>query len=159
MLPQVGLSHSFEGMESMDIYKKIRPYRKLLGLESMKQKAIEQFLGISREDKYTGGQLIEVYRDYLHTHEKSLYDLLILHNEDDLKALPQIMPLLSYLDIFRSEWTLAGYSLSTASSSLTIVVDCSVKVPVAVTRELPLCRLSIRANQIIIEIRAFGRGN
>ena len=50
----------------MDIYKKIRPYRKLLGLESMKQKAIEQFLGISREDKYTGGQLIEVYRDYLH---------------------------------------------------------------------------------------------
>ena len=43
MLPQVGLSHSFEGMESMDIYKKIRPYRKLLGLESMKQKAIEQF--------------------------------------------------------------------------------------------------------------------
>ena len=81
--------------------------------------------------------------------------MLLLHNEDDLKALPQIMPLLSYLDIFRSEWTLAGYSLSTASSSLTIVVDCSVKVPVAVTRELPLCRLSIRANQIIIEIRAF----
>ena len=35
------------------------------------------------------------------------------------------------------------------------MVDCSVKVPVAVTRELPLCRLSIRANQIIIEIRAF----
>lgn len=66
---RLGLSHSFEGMESMDIYKKIRPYRKLLGLESMKQKAIEQFLGISREDKYTGGQLIEVYRDYLHTHE------------------------------------------------------------------------------------------
>ena len=76
--------------------------------------------------------------------------MLLLHNEDDLKALPQIMPLLSYLDIFRSEWTLAGYSLSTASSSLTIVVDCSVKVPVAVTRELPLCRLSIRANRCLL---------
>ena len=89
-------------MESMDIYKKIRPYRKLLGLESMKQKAIEQFLGISREDKYTGGQLIEVYRDYLHTHEKSLYDLLILHNEDDLKGMPAILPILSYADFFSS---------------------------------------------------------
>lgn len=99
---RLGLSHSFEGMESMDIYKKIRPYRKLLGLESMKQKAIEQFLGISREDKYTGGQLIEVYRDYLHTHEKSLYDLLILHNEDDLKGMPAILPILSYADFFSS---------------------------------------------------------
>ena len=99
--------------------------------------------------------MIAVYHDYLETGDKRLYQVLLLHNEDDLKALPQIMPLLSYLDIFRSEWTLAGYSLSTASSSLTIVVDCSVKVPVAVTRELPLCRLSIRANQIIIEIRAF----
>ena len=50
----------------------------------------------------TGGQLIEVYRDYLHTHEKSLYDLLILHNEDDLKGMPAILPILSYADFFSS---------------------------------------------------------
>lgn len=72
----------------------------------MKQKAIEQFLGISREDKYTGGQLIEVYRDYLHTHEKSLYDLLILHNEDDLKGMPAILPILSYADFFHPLFSL-----------------------------------------------------
>lgn len=99
---RLGLPHSFEGMESLDIYRKIRPFQKLLGLERMKQKAIEQFLGISREDKYTGGQLIEVYRDYLRTHEKSLYDLLILHNEDDLKGMPAILPILSYADFFSS---------------------------------------------------------
>lgn len=46
----------------------------------MKQKSIEQFLGVHREDKYNGGQLIDVYREYLHTHEKFLFDLLILHN-------------------------------------------------------------------------------
>ena len=54
----------------------------------MKQKSIEQFLGLAREDKYNGGQLIEVYREYLMTHESFLYDLLILHNEDDLKGMP-----------------------------------------------------------------------
>ena len=43
----------------------------------MKQKSIEQFLGVHREDKYNGGQLIDVYREYLHTHEKFLFDLLI----------------------------------------------------------------------------------
>ena len=51
--------------------------------------------------------MIAVYHDYLETGDKRLYQVLLLHNEDDLKALPQIMPLLSYLDIFRSEWTLA----------------------------------------------------
>lgn len=108
---RLGLSHSFEGMESLDIYRKIRPFQKLLGLESMKQKAIEQFLGISREDKYTGGQLIEVYRHYLHTHEKALYDLLILHNEDDLKGMPAILPILSYADFFSSPVSVQTFQL------------------------------------------------
>ena len=38
------------------------------------------------------GQLIEVYREYLMTHESFLYDLLILHNEDDLKGMPPYCP-------------------------------------------------------------------
>ena len=44
---RLGLNHSFEGMKSLDIYRMVRPFRQLLGLESMKQKAIEQFLGVS----------------------------------------------------------------------------------------------------------------
>lgn len=79
------LPYSFSDVASFDIYKKVKPYRNLLGLDSLKQKSIEQFLGIARTDKYNGGQLIEVYKDYLMTHEQNLYDLLILHNEDDLK--------------------------------------------------------------------------
>lgn len=94
-----GLSYDFSSVESVDIYKKIKPYKKLLGLESMKQKSIEQFLGISRSDKYSGGQLIEVYQDYLVTREKFLYDLLILHNEDDLRGMPVILPILNYPDL------------------------------------------------------------
>ena len=101
-------------MKSLDIYRRVRPFRQLLGLESMKQKAIEQFLGVSREDKYSGGQLIEVYRDYLHTHDKRLYDLLILHNEDDLKGMPAILPILSYPDLFESDFTLSSLEMCTA---------------------------------------------
>ena len=33
------LPYDFSGVTSLDIYKKIRPYRNLLGLESMKQNA------------------------------------------------------------------------------------------------------------------------
>jgi hypothetical protein len=95
-----GLNYDFSSVESFDIYKKIKPYRKILGMDSLKQKAIEQFLGVTRKDMYNGGQLIEVYHDYLHEHSKFLYDLLILHNEDDLKGMPEILPILSYPDFF-----------------------------------------------------------
>lgn len=144
-----------DNIRSFDLYRHLRPIKSMLQLENLKLSTLEDYLGIERQDHATGLEMISVYKDYLETKDERLYQVLLLHNEDDLKAMPQIMPLLSYIDIFRSEWTLAGYSLSAASASLTVVVDCSVKVPVAVICELPLCRLSIRANQIIVEIRAF----
>lgn len=106
-----GLAYDFSGMISFDIYKKIKPYRKLMGLESLKQKAIEQFLGVSRQDKYSGGQLIEVYKDYLVTRETFLYDLLILHNEDDLKGMPVILPILNYPDFFEHGFCLGNQQI------------------------------------------------
>lgn len=105
------LPYGFSAVESVDIYKKIKPYRRLLGLDSLKQKAIEQFLGISRTDKYSGGQLIAVYQDYLVTHETFLYDLLILHNEDDLKGMPAILPILNYPDFLEHPLRLSGYQV------------------------------------------------
>lgn len=106
-----GLPYDFSGVTSVDIYKRIKPYRKLMGLESMKQKAIEQFLGVSRQDQYSGGQLIEVYQDYLMTRDPRLYDLLILHNEDDLKGMPVILPILNYPDFFEHPFRLTAQSV------------------------------------------------
>lgn len=100
-----GLSYDFHAVESIDIYRIIKSYKKLLNLESMKQKSIERFLGVCREDQYSGGQLIEVYQDYLVTHDDLLYDLLILHNEDDLKGMPSILPILYYYDFFNGAFT------------------------------------------------------
>ncbi len=107
-----GLSYDFSGVESFDIYKRIRPFRKLLGLESMKQKAIEQFLGVERQDRFSGGQLVEVYEDYLHSQDRHLYDLLILHNEDDLKGMPRILPVLSYPDFLEHDFSLVSWQVS-----------------------------------------------
>ncbi len=107
----LGLSYDFSEVESFDIYKKIRPYRKLLELDSLKQKSIERFLGISRKDQYSGGQLIEVYQDYLMTGETFLYDLLMLHNEDDLRGMPVILPILSYPDFLEHDFCLSGQQI------------------------------------------------
>lgn len=112
-----GLPYDFSAVESVDIYKKIKPYRKLLELDSLKQKAIEQFLGVTRTDKYSGGQLIEVYRDYLVTHEAFLYDMLLLHNEDDLKGMPLILPILNYPDFLEHPFRLTRRQISEESDS------------------------------------------
>ena len=62
-----GLDFDFSGVKSVDLYKKIKPFKKILGLENLKQKTIEGFLDIERQDRFSGGQLIEVYHDYLAT--------------------------------------------------------------------------------------------
>ncbi len=109
----LGLSYDFSGVESFDIYKKVRPFRNLLGLTSMKQKAIEQFLGVSRDDIYSGGELIEVYQEYLRTREKSLYDMVMLHNADDLRGMPGILPILNYPDFLGHGFTLEEQKVET----------------------------------------------
>ncbi|WP_349673502.1 ribonuclease H-like domain-containing protein [Lacrimispora sp.] len=106
-----GFDYNFSGTESLDIYRKIRPYRNLLGLSSMKQKSIEAFLGVVRKDLYSGGQLIEVYKDYLISRDQYLFDLLILHNEDDLKGMPLILPILNYPDFLEHDFSLSNQEL------------------------------------------------
>lgn len=152
---QYDIPSPLEEMSSLDLYKKIRPLRKLLKLDSLKLSAVETFLGIERADLASGKDLIPFYKEFLETQDETLYQTLLLHNEEDLKALPQLMPILGYLDIFRCQWSVAGYSLYEEERSLTVVLDCSVSVPVAFSYETDLYTLSVRSNQIIVEMPVF----
>ena len=102
------LTPTFDCVESIDIFRRIKPFKKLLGLPDMKQKTIERFLKISREDLYNGGELIEVYLDYLKTRDEEEKRLLLLHNEDDLKGMPSLLPVLFYPDFFAQDFTLSS---------------------------------------------------
>ena len=91
---------TFSRYRGIDIYKRIASCRHFLSLPNCKQKSIELFLNIQREDKYSGGELIKVYSEYLHTKEKEKEQLLLLHHRDDLKGMLEILPILSYSDLF-----------------------------------------------------------
>jgi len=91
-----GIGSPFEALESFDIYRRAKRARRLLGLSSMSQKSIEQFLGITRDDKYSGGLLIPVYYEYEKTGSTQAEQLLLLHNHDDLEGMLKILPVLSY---------------------------------------------------------------
>ena len=67
--------YSFDTVESFDLFKKFRPLKHLLGLPDLKLKSCERFLGIDREDRFTGGELIEVYFEWQKTKVPALPDI------------------------------------------------------------------------------------
>lgn len=87
-------------LTQIDIFKEIRSYKKIFLLENMKQVSIERFLGIEREDTYTGGELINIYQRYIARPDEEKEHLLLLHNHDDLLGMPQISQILQYKAFF-----------------------------------------------------------
>ncbi|MBE5945017.1 MAG: exonuclease [Lachnospiraceae bacterium] len=93
----LSLEYSFEKIESIDLYKLIRGFKDTLHLDNLKQKSIEKFLGINRLDKYSGGDLIKVYQDYVKTPNEIGKQLLLQHNYEDLEGLIYCSSLLAYV--------------------------------------------------------------
>ena len=109
MLEQYGLPYSFDAIESFDLFKKFRPLKRLLGLPDLKLKSCERFLGIDREDRFTGGELIEVYFEWQQTKTPALLDTLLLHNAEDIANLPNLLPLLRYRSLPHSDFRLRAH--------------------------------------------------
>lgn len=111
---------SFDHILSIDLYKKISPLKKIFKLSNYKQKTIEAFLNVKRKDTNDGGDLIQIYQSYIGkkhietlrnarnpeimnsvpSKAAELLQLLLLHNEDDIKGLVRICSILYYIDLF-----------------------------------------------------------
>ena len=109
MLEQYGLPYSFDTVESFDLFNKFRPLKRLLDLPDLKLKSCERFLGIDREDRFTGGELIEVYFEWQKTKAPALLDTLLLHNAEDIANLPNLLPLLRYRSLPHSDFHLRAH--------------------------------------------------
>lgn len=83
----------------LDIFKEARQLNAFLRLPDYKQKTIESFLGISREDRFTGGELIPIYEAYQKTHDTQFEHLLLLHNFEDMLGMLDLLPILTYKEI------------------------------------------------------------
>ncbi len=90
-----------DSMCSIDLYRQISPWRDRLGLTDCRQRTVEEFMGLHREDPYNGGELIQYYKAYCANPDESIQNLLLQHNGDDMKGLFYILPMLAYGDILR----------------------------------------------------------
>ncbi len=104
-----------DSFRHLDIYKQLSRYKNILGLSNLKQKTLEEFLGIVREDLYSGGDLISIYSEYAKNAALSSQDacaLLKLHNYEDMKGMIQLLPLLSYPRFFEGDFQVASWETS-----------------------------------------------
>ena len=113
---QYNISHCFNELNSIDLYKLLTPYKTLFKTENLKQKTMEKFLNINREDKYNGGELIKVYQDYCSSPTDEKLRLLILHNHNDLTGLISILPLLDYSGLNLGEYSVKEVLFNTSST-------------------------------------------
>lgn len=111
-----GLSYDFTSFKSMDLYKLLAPYKKQLALANLKQKTLEQFLGVVREDIYQGGELISVYYEYAKTGNILLQNQLLLHNRDDLYGMTRLLCVRAYYELFHGNIQDVSYRLNTYTS-------------------------------------------
>ena len=88
-------------LKQLDLFKLIRKRKKFYGLESCSLKSCERFLGIYREDRCSGGELISVYREYLQDKCSEKKNMLLLHNREDIQNLPALFSFLAYENIFQ----------------------------------------------------------
>lgn len=154
----LNLPHAFDDVESIDIYKRIKPWKKHLGLTSLKQKAIEAFLGIDREDLFSGGELIAVYEDYLRTKNEDALHLLLLHNEDDLKGMPALLPVLFYPDFFNQEFALSDLKKAAGETPrLILTLDgCpETLLPTPISASVPSYAFRAERNRLMLSVRIY----
>ena len=88
-------------LKQLDLFKLIRKRKKFYGLESCSLKSCERFLGIHREDRCSGGELISVYQEYLQDKCSEKKNMLLLHNREDIQNLPDLFSFLAYENIFQ----------------------------------------------------------
>lgn len=141
---------NLDNMRSIDLFKHAKGLKSILRLESYNQTSVEHFLGIHRNDTYTGGELIKVYKEYIkndqlpakHTESEKL---LLLHNFEDICGLIKISSIVSYNNIINKhisykdiEYTPAYDIADEAKQSDNISSTAYITLSFSLPEELPV---------------------
>lgn len=161
---QLEMPHYFDALEGIDLYRRILPCKAFLRLPNCKQKTLEQFLGIDRKDVFSGGELIGIYHDYVKFPAEFSEKSLFLHNSDDIKGMLEILPLLSYSDIFGSPTALRAKKVQANSyrdahgkvrRELLITAVLPEKLPQPISASAGGCSFRTEDDKIVIRVPIF----
>lgn len=172
-IKQLNLDYSFSNIVSLDIYRLIKPYKRLFKLDSMRLKSLEGFLRIRRKDTLDGEELIGVYASFIGkkryeslkqsrfpknkleepTESTLLLEQLLLHNEDDIRGLLLISSVLNYVALFEKPIRITN--AKTDNDRLLIDFDICNSLPVGVSFSDGLTSISAAGNSATLGIQIY----
>lgn len=155
----LGVSESLDDLVSVDLYKYISPLKKMLALENCKQKTVEAFLNIERTDKYHGGELISIYQDYQETKSEYSYNVLLLHNADDMRGMMRLADMIAYHDLSMLDFRVVKVQsnkykdfFGNQKEEVLMKIRLSAPLPKPLTRGYIGSNLSISGDEGIIKV-------
>lgn len=145
-----GISFNFSKIIPIDIYRELKGYKSLFKLDNLKQKSLEKFLGIGRDDLYSGGELIDIYKEYVRTGSKNeeYFNLLMLHNFDDMKGLVDVCDIMTYVKLFNGDFSLNSITLQSEN----VFVECKLNTPIPVEIFDLMDKISIKVCKDVLKI-------
>lgn len=159
---QYKIKNSFDEFEYVDIFKIISPIKPILNLENYKQKTIEKFIGLKRDDNYNGGELINVYHEYVKSRDENALELLLLHNYEDILGMTELLPILSYVEIFNGNYAVSETKIDTYKAmngmfkkEFIITLKNDTPVPVNISTRYKDIYLAIKTNNTILRIPVY----
>lgn len=157
------LPEHFCDFEYLDLYKAASKLKFALQLPNFKQKSIECFLGIDREDRFNGGELIEVYKSYVRRPEYEALYLLKQHNYDDVLGMPALLSILSYTRFFESDCVVTEIDAAespsmdgtTVSKELIFTLSSEVSLPKRISCRFEEFYLTAEGNTSKLSVRLY----
>lgn len=147
------MEQSWEGITHLDLYQELLPYKKVLNLPHMRQKDLEVFCGIHRKDTFTGGELISCYQEYLKSGDKELYEMLALHNREDVEGMIQLLPLLLIPELFQGRLTEDVNIVHSDSETVLLQILFSEAFPACIRAENPWFTLAVSPSECLLTVR------
>ena len=153
----IDIKNCFTDIASFDLMKCIKPYKYALGLPNIKQKTIEKYLGIDRVDMYNGGQLIEVYLEYLSLKNEKNRELVLRHNRDDMEGMLYLGAVLGIDGITKGCFSDIKYNVKSENERLIFEVEARLDNPLIrpIFTSIDGCSVKAEDDTIIVSLPVF----
>lgn len=116
-LKKYNILFDFSDFTHIDLYKYASQIKNIFKTENLKQKTMESFFELNREDLFSGGDLITVYYDFMEKKDERAVDFLLLHNYEDLKGMITLVNILAYYNILSGKYTLSTFTTESSIGS------------------------------------------
>lgn len=140
-----------KGLESQDLYQKMRSLKDLFHCASMKQKDAEKILHFPRKDQVDGKELLEIYHAYMRSGDENALDVLLLHNRDDLFGMLTIYRFLLYIQDLKKGAIPPAVSLAGDCLYLKLTTEDSCPANLEVSTDH--YSLAIQGNEVLITLQ------